>query len=98
MEVAAIQGISTAAEATTADVRRVARLLVTRKVPAVFIESSVPRQTIEAVLAAARSQGHSARIGGELYTDAAGNEGTKEGTYAGMVRANADKIAEALGR
>lgn len=98
MEVAAIQGISTASEATTSDVRRVAALLAARKIPAAFIESSVPRQTIEAVLAAAKSRGHTARIGGELYTDAAGDEGTVEGTYVGMVRANADTITEALSR
>ena len=96
LEVEAIQGISTAAEATTADVNRVADVLVERKVKAVFVESSVPRQTIEAVLAAAAQRGQEARVGGELYTDAAGDEGTPEGTYVGMVRSNADKIAEAV--
>jgi manganese/zinc/iron transport system substrate-binding protein len=55
MEVAAIQGISTAAEATTADVQRVAQVLADRRLKAAFIESSVPRQTIDAVLAAART-------------------------------------------
>jgi manganese/zinc/iron transport system substrate-binding protein len=94
--VAAIQGISTATEATTADVQRIARLLADRRVPAAFVESSVPRQTVEAMLAATRRYGHQARIGGELYTDAAGDAGTPEGTYTGMVRANADLIAEAL--
>ena len=96
LDVAAIQGISTAAEATTADVQRVAKVLAERDVKAAFIESSVPRQTIDAVLAAARELGSEARIGGELYTDAAGDEGTPEGTYIGMVRANADLIAEGL--
>ena len=43
LEVAGIQGISTAAEATTADVERVAALIAERGVPAVFVESSVPR-------------------------------------------------------
>ncbi len=96
LDVAAIQGISTATEATTADVERVAKLLAERDVKAAFIESSVPRQTIDAVLAAARKRGSGARIGGELFTDAAGNEGTPEGTYVGMVRANADRIAKGL--
>lgn len=96
VDVAAIQGISTAAEATTADVERVAALLAERDVRAVFIESSVPRQTVEAVLAAARERGHVARIGGELFTDAAGDEGTPEGTYIGMVRENAKMIEEGL--
>jgi manganese/zinc/iron transport system substrate-binding protein len=96
VDVAGIQGISTAAEATTADVQRVARTIADRDVRAVFVESSVPRQTIDAVLAAARRMGHEAKVGGELYSDAAGDEGTEEGTYVGMIRANADKIAAGL--
>ena len=96
MKVAAIQGISTASEATTADVGRISTLIARRGVRAAFIESSVPRQTVEAVLAAARRQGAKATIGGELYADAAGEEGTPEGTYVGMVRANADTITEGL--
>jgi manganese/zinc/iron transport system substrate-binding protein len=96
VDVHAIQGISTVAEATTADVERVAEVIAERGVRAVFVESSVPRQTIDAVLAAAAERGAEATVGGELFTDAAGDDGTEEGTYIGMVRANADKIAEAL--
>jgi manganese/zinc/iron transport system substrate-binding protein len=96
LEVAGIQGISTAAEATTADVERVAQLVAERGVPAVFVESSVPRQTIDALLAAAAQRGARIHVGGELYTDAAGNPGTPEGTYIGMLRANADRIADGL--
>jgi len=97
IEVAAIQGISTAAEATTADVERVAALLAERRVPAAFIETSVPRQTVDALLAATAQRGFTTRIGGELYTDSAGDPGTPEATYIGMVRANAEMIASALG-
>jgi manganese/zinc/iron transport system substrate-binding protein len=97
LEVAGIQGISTAAEATTADVERVAALIAERGVPAVFVESSVPRQTIDALVAAAAQRGAAVTVGGELYTDAAGSPGTPEGTYTGMLRANADLIATGLG-
>jgi manganese/zinc/iron transport system substrate-binding protein len=97
LEVLAIQGISTQTEATTADIERIARVLAERGLPAVFIESSVPRQTIEAVLAAAERRGQRARVGGELFADAAGDEGTPEGTYVGMLRYNARVIAEGLG-
>jgi manganese/zinc/iron transport system substrate-binding protein len=96
MEVVAIQGISTATEATTADIERVARVVADRRLNGVFLESSVPQQTIDAVLDAARDRGQPARIGGELFTDAAGDEGTPEGTYVGMVRANVNRIVEAL--
>lgn len=96
MEVVAIQGISTASEATTSDVERVAQVIAERRLRSVFIESSVPQQTIQAVLASAARRGQPARVGGELYADAAGSEGTPEGTYAGMIRANVDRIVEGL--
>ncbi len=97
LEVEGIQGISTAAEATTADVERVAGLIAERGVPTVFVESSVPRQTIDTLIAAAAQRGATVTVGGELYTDAAGSPGTPAGTYIGMLRANADLIATGLG-
>lgn len=96
VEVAAIQGTSTQTEATTADVERIAALIAERRLKAVFVESSVPRQTIEAVLASAAERGQRAVVGGELFSDAAGDEGTAEGTYLGMVRHNADLITGSL--
>jgi len=95
-DVQGIQGISTAGEATTADIRRVAKLLVDRRIKAVFVESATPRQTIDAVLAEARNQGWTATVGGELFADAAGSAGTPEGTYIGMVRHNVDLITGSL--
>ena len=95
-DVVAIQGLSTQTEATTSDIERVAGVIADRAINAVFVESAVPTQTIEAVLAAARRRGQDARIGGELYADAAGDEGTPEGTYVGMVRANVALIATGL--
>ncbi|MEM9293824.1 MAG: zinc ABC transporter substrate-binding protein [Acidobacteriota bacterium] len=96
IEVVGIQGISTASEAGLADVERVVDLIVERRVPAVFIESSVPRRAIEAVQAAARARGHEVRIGGELFSDAMGAVGTPQGTYNGMVRHNVETVVKAL--
>lgn len=96
LDVEAIQGISTAGEATTSDIERIARLLADREVPAVFVESSVPRQTLEAVLASAAAQGQDVEVGGELFSDAAGAEGTPEGTYPGMLAHNCRVVAEGL--
>lgn len=95
-EVAAIQGLSTEAEATTADVKRVARVIAERDLGAIFVETSVPRQTIDAVIAQARAQGAETEVGGELFSDAAGSPGTPEGTYLGMLRANVETIVEGL--
>jgi manganese/zinc/iron transport system substrate-binding protein len=96
MEVVGIQGISTLSEAGLKDVDRVVSLVVDRKVPAVFIESSVPRRSIEAVQAAVRSRGHEVAIGGQLYSDSLGAAGSPPGTYPGMVRANVETIVNAL--
>lgn len=95
-EVAPIQGTSTATEATTADIDRVSDLIAERGLSAVFIESSVSPQTIEAVLESAERKGQKADVAAELFGDAAGDAGTDEGTYIGMVRANANAIAEGL--
>jgi len=96
LDVVAIQGVSTATEATTADVERVAKVIADRGVRSVFVESSVPPQTIDAVLASAARQGQRSVVGRELFSDAAGAEGTPEGTYLGMVRHNVDAIADGL--
>ena len=95
-EVRGLQGISTASEAGTGDVQRIAELIATRRIPAVFVESSIPLRTIEAVQAAVRSRGFDVRIGGQLYSDAMGTPGTADGTYIGMVRHNIDTIVGAL--
>lgn len=96
VEVVGIQGISTLSEAGLRDVERVVDLVVERAVPAIFIESSIPRRTVEAVRAAARERGHDVAIGGELFSDSLGAAGTPEGTYVGTVRHNVNTIVGAL--
>ncbi len=96
MEVRGLQGTSTATEAGAADVQSLARLLCERGIKAIFVESSIPRATIEAVQKAAQAQGCEVNIGGSLFSDAMGTEGTPEGTYIGMVRHNVDTITAAL--
>jgi manganese/zinc/iron transport system substrate-binding protein len=96
-EVRGIQGISTASEAGTADIQNLVDFIVQRQIPAIFVESSVPPATIEAVQAASRDRGWDVQIGGQLYSDAMGEEGTPEGTYIGMVTANITTIVTALG-
>ena len=97
IEVVGLQGISTEAEAGIGDLRRVADLIAERGVKAMFVESSVSPRTVEAVQAAVRDRGGDVAIGGQLYSDAMGEEGTPEGTYLGMFRHNVDTIVAALG-
>lgn len=71
--------------------------IVKRQIAAVFVESSVPRKSIEAVIDGARSRGHRVVIGGELYADSGGAEQTYEGSYIGMMDHNFTLITRALG-
>lgn len=96
MQVVGLQGISTLAEAGVKDVERVVDTVVAARVPALFVESSVPRRAIEAVVAACADRGAAVRIGGELYSDALGPRDGPAGDYAGMVRHNVDTIVGAL--
>ncbi|MBA3417048.1 MAG: zinc ABC transporter substrate-binding protein [Chloroflexia bacterium] len=96
MEVLGLQGVSTAAEVSANDIQALADLIAERQIPAVFVESSVPPATIEALQGAVRSLGFDVVIGGSLFSDAMGEAGTPEGTYLGMVRHNVDTISGAL--
>lgn len=95
-EVRGLQGISTAAEAGTADVSALADFIVERGIKAVFVESSVPRKTIEALQAAVKARGFDVGIGGELYSDSLGGSGSGAETYISTVKANVDTITSAL--
>jgi manganese/zinc/iron transport system substrate-binding protein len=95
-EVRGLQGISTATEAGAADVQELARFIAERRIPTIFVETSVSPRTIEAVREAVRARGFDVRLGEPLFSDAMGDPGTQEGTYAGMVRHNVDVIVGGL--
>lgn len=96
IEVMGLQGISTASEYGLQDLTALVNIIVERKIKAVFVESSIPRDSIEALVRGAQDKGHAVTIGGELFSDAMGAARTPEGTYIGMVRHNVDTIVEAL--
>jgi manganese/zinc/iron transport system substrate-binding protein len=96
-EVIGIQGISTESEAGLNRIRDLVSLLVDRDIRAVFVETSVSDRNIRALIEGAEAQGHKVEIGGSLFSDAMGLEGTYEGTYVGMIDHNVTTIARALG-
>jgi manganese/zinc/iron transport system substrate-binding protein len=96
IEVRGLLGVSTAAEAGTADIQRLATFIVERGLPAVFIESSVSPRTVEALTEAVAARGGVVTIGGSLYSDALGSPGGPAETYEGTVRANVDTIVRGL--
>lgn len=96
-EVIGIQGISTESEAGLQRIGVLVDLLVERDIGAVFVESSVSDRNIRALIEGAASRGHDVVIGGELFSDAMGEDGTYEGTWIGMIDHNVTTIARALG-
>jgi manganese/zinc/iron transport system substrate-binding protein len=95
-EVVGLQGLSTATEAGVQDVQNLTKLIIDKQVKAIFVETSVPKRTIEALQQAVKAQKFDVQIGGTLYSDALGNADTDEGTYIGMFRYNVNTIVEAL--
>lgn len=96
LQVKGLQGINTMSEYGSKDVSELRDFLVENGIKAVFVESSVSSKSIESVIEGARELGHEVKIGGELFSDAMGDEGTEEGTYLGMVKHNVDTIVSAL--
>ena len=97
LEVKGIQGISTESEAGVKDLSDLVTMITERKVPAVFVESSVSDKNVRALVEGAAAGGHEVRIGGQLFSDAMGPAGTYEGTYIGMIDHNVTTITRALG-
>lgn len=96
IKVAGLQGISTTAEYGIKDVSNLVQLIVDQEIKAVFIESSIPKRSIEAVIEGARSQGHAVRLGGALYSDALGDSESGANTYISMFQQNVLTISDAL--
>ena len=103
-DVRGVQGISTVSEASVRDIQDIAEFVFSQRIPVIFIESSVPRRTIEAVQeavrAAARAQGvtFEVQIGiRDLYSDAMDSPGAFGGTYIGMLASNVITILQSFG-
>lgn len=96
IEVMAIQGISTDSEASLREINNLVHTIVTREIPAVFVESTLPTKAIEALVEGAQSRGHRVKIGGQLLSDALAEAGSDGDTYEGMVRHNVSTIVAGL--
>ena len=95
-EVVGLQGISTVAEYGVNDVTQLVDRIVERQVKAIFVESSVPARSIEAVRQGCLNRGFEVVIGGTLYSDAMGGAGSGADSYVGMVESNVNTIVGAL--
>ena len=97
-EVMGLQGISTDSEASVADIRNLSKTITERKIPAVFLETSISPRYMRALQASVKARGFDVDIGGSLYSDSMGSLGTEEGTYIGMFKSNVDTVVESLNR
>ena len=96
INVLGLQGVSTLAEFGLQDRNKMVDLILEKKVKAVFVESSVSDKDLKAVISDCQAQGHDVKIGGTLFSDAIGEEGTIEGTYIGRIDHNIKTIVDAL--
>lgn len=85
----AIQGLSTEDEAGVGDIQGIVDFVMDNEIPVLFVESSIPPDTVEAVIEAVNAQGGGVRIGvRELYSDAMDDPDVFGGTYIGMLASN----------
>lgn len=96
IQVEGIQGLSTESESGVRRTNELVDLVVSRNVPAIFVETSVADDNVMALVEGARARGHHLRIGGSLFSDAPGAFGTPEGTYIGMIRHNVHTFVESM--
>lgn len=97
VEVHGIQGLSTESEAGLRDINRLVDKIVTRKIPAVFFESTVSDRMVRTLIEGAGARGHELKVGGELYSDALGPSGSGAETYIGMMLHNSQTFIAAMG-
>jgi ABC-type Zn uptake system ZnuABC Zn-binding protein ZnuA len=91
LDVRGLQGISTEAKIRTEDVAKLIDLIKARNLKSVFIETSVNPKVLEQI-----SSETGAKVGGTLFSDSIGNDGTPEGEYIGAVKHNVNAIVNAL--
>ena len=91
IQLEAIMGISTEAEAQTSDIIRVNRVIKEKKIPAVFLESTINPKLLNQI-----AKDNKVAIGGKLYADSIGDKDSPAPTYLEMLIYNTDVIVAAL--
>ena len=98
IDVVGVQGVSTESEAGLADVNRLVDLVVSRQLPAVFVETSVAERNVKAIQEGAKARDHDVQVGGTLYSDSLGPPGSGGETLEAALRANVETIVAGLSR
>lgn len=93
IQLEAILGTSTDAQAQTSDIIRLNKVIRANKVPALFVESTVNPKLLKQLAA-----DNDIQIGGQLYADSIGDKDSPAPTYLDMLKHNTDVIVAALTR
>jgi ABC-type Zn uptake system ZnuABC Zn-binding protein ZnuA len=91
MQLESVLGTSTDADVRTSDLVRLNEVIREKKIPAVFIESTINPKLLEQV-----ASDNKIRIGGKLYSDSLGDEDSPANTYINMLKQNTDVIVSGL--
>jgi manganese/zinc/iron transport system substrate-binding protein len=70
--------------------------IISHKIKAVFVETSVGDVTVKSLVEGCERRNHKLAIGQALLSDSTGEPGTPEGNYVGTVRHNLKAIVDAL--
>jgi len=91
IELESILGTSTDAEAQVSDLTRVNNVIKVSKVPAVFVESTINPKMLQQI-----ADDNNIKIGGHLYADSIGEQGSGADSYYDMLKYNTDQIVAGL--
>ncbi len=88
-----VVGVSTEAEAQTADVVRLNKIIKKNNIPALFIESTINPKLLKEL-----AKSNDVSIGGELFADSLGPKDGEAGTFVNMIKYNVNTIVNALSK
>lgn len=91
VQLESVLGTSTDADVRTSDLVRLNTIIRGKKIPVVFIESTINPKLLKQV-----ADDNEIKIGGKLYSDSLGDKDTPANTYINMVRYNTDVIVQGL--
>jgi manganese/zinc/iron transport system substrate-binding protein len=92
--VISLQGVSTDVQPGLADITKLVDFIIEKKISVVFIESCIPKKSIEMVVHMAARRGHTVNIGKELLADALGSREQNADFYIGMMRYNTQVLMD----
>ena len=91
-----LQGVSTESDYSLKDKNDMIDIIIENKIPAVFVEDSVSNRDLLSVIDQASEGSESVQIGGYLYADSLGPQGSPYESFKESFKSNVDIISNAL--